>query len=716
MTKDSSMTAQGAPTVLITQATLFSLAGSETLTYELAAMLSGQGFSVVVGTFGASDTWSREFAALRNVRLLLIDDPLLESTLDDAPPAYAWIHHQIVPECLLRNPRTTRFIFNHMSQAHPLEFPYSPFIESSLASAVAFNSEETNEAPTRTGLLDGVDPERKVVLGNPAPDEYFIKRSSKPRRPRKLVVVSNHIPEEVLAAVDILGDEFSVEFIGSEADKGASPRRVTPEIVDAAAAVMTIGKTVQYCIAAGVPVYNYDSFGGAGWLSPSNFALARLHNFSGRGFSWKKPDEIARELRDGYRAACDAALTLQEEHAEEFRWTAAWERVRAIADSAPQTTRELDPIRIAAHTYAQRAIGTSLSVAADHVARWERLERTTSTPPQSAAAEALCEDHSNAAGHTAKDTRNPVPLQARKGAQAANAAARRVRVLGSSLRTGQTRGLLNELFRMRIRSASVFYRHDTLARGEAHTPRIVALLHVRDDQLTVRDCLDHLASIVDAVVVFDDSSTDDTARLIRNHPIVTDVIRPRRRGRQARGWKRVAQQRALLRRAKQLGPEWILAANVEERIEGDVRRYLLDHASGSVAGVAIGRFYAYLTRDDSEPYAGDRPLHGFRTMFGPERQDLVMVWRNVEHVDYRGLDVEQPRGLSGDVERKFVSQHYEKALSAALWDARCHELARQHVGQRDKLMAQVGEGIRQVSDSGRPLMTWREAQRASVPV
>jgi hypothetical protein len=65
--------------------------------------------------------------------------------------------------------------------------------------------------------------------------------------------------------------------------------------------VVTIGKTVPYCLALKIPVYCYDHFGGPGWLHEENLDLASQNNFSGRGFSGKTPQAIALEIAEGYR-------------------------------------------------------------------------------------------------------------------------------------------------------------------------------------------------------------------------------------------------------------------------------------------------------------------------------------------------------------------------------------------------------------------------------
>ncbi|MBD2488092.1 glycosyltransferase [Aulosira sp. FACHB-615] len=47
-------------------------------------------------------------------------------------------------------------------------------------------------------------------------------------------------------------------------------------------AIITIGRTVQHCMALEIPVFCYDHFGGPGWLTPDNFQIAEWFNYSGR--------------------------------------------------------------------------------------------------------------------------------------------------------------------------------------------------------------------------------------------------------------------------------------------------------------------------------------------------------------------------------------------------------------------------------------------------
>jgi hypothetical protein len=74
---------------------------------------------------------------------------------------------------------------------------------------------------------------------------------------------------------------------------------------------VTIGKTVQYALVAGVPVYCYDTFGGPGWLSPENVEAAAANHFSGAGSAKRDAATIAAELVEGWdRARRDAEALL----------------------------------------------------------------------------------------------------------------------------------------------------------------------------------------------------------------------------------------------------------------------------------------------------------------------------------------------------------------------------------------------------------------------
>ncbi|WP_439565214.1 hypothetical protein, partial [Microcella sp.] len=69
-------------------------------------------------------------------------------------------------------------------------------------------------------------------------------------------------------------------------------------------AVVTIGKTTQYALVMGVPVYSYDHFGGGGWITEQNLEREHYGNFAGRiERRVLTGEQIAAELSGGYAGA-----------------------------------------------------------------------------------------------------------------------------------------------------------------------------------------------------------------------------------------------------------------------------------------------------------------------------------------------------------------------------------------------------------------------------
>ncbi len=138
------------------------------------------------------------------------------------------------------------------------------------------------------------------VFINSAPDEFIrdVKLSGGLNR---IAVVSNHIPEELYDAVYLLKENnINVDIWG----KGHNYAVITPEILSKYDLVITIGKTVQYALSMGIPVYNYDHFGGEGYLRLINLDKEEFYNFSGRSsFRKLSAEAICSEILDGYNAA-----------------------------------------------------------------------------------------------------------------------------------------------------------------------------------------------------------------------------------------------------------------------------------------------------------------------------------------------------------------------------------------------------------------------------
>jgi hypothetical protein len=234
------------------------------------------------------------------------------ATFDLASTDLVYSHHQVASRLLYEaagagrvTDRLPVFVYNHLSPYDTMEAP-GPLLQAQLADVTWCNSAETQAALRRFGTaFQSVD-----VVPNPAPDRFFAEPTAGPGPLRALLILSNHIPEEMEGAARILTQQgVQVTRIGL----GHVEKRVKPEDFARHDAVVSIGKSVQYALAGRVPVYCYDHFGGPGWLTDANFASAALANFSGRSHPERRsPEVIAAEISEGFAAAAAFARGLPE--------------------------------------------------------------------------------------------------------------------------------------------------------------------------------------------------------------------------------------------------------------------------------------------------------------------------------------------------------------------------------------------------------------------
>ena len=313
-------------------------------------------------SFGVDAFWRHSLESSEGVRVFRYDDPALTTDLVARTPDLAWIQHQLIPEALLRNPGQTTFLFHHMSAMHPGEFPIAYRIETALASAVVFAAPETRDAQTASHLLDEVDTSRLAVFGNPAPDAFAFERASYSASLRRLLVVSNHLPPELSEAMHRLRDRVEVRVRGNESGNGGGSSRIGPADIEWADGVVSIGKTVQYALVSGTPIYCYDYFGGPGWLSAPNLDAARYANFSGRGFDGKTAPQIADELVSGFLDAQSFAIEFRATAVDQYVLSSAMKRL--LASLRPLRASNLPEADIASHQRLQDQRRIFINVAA----------------------------------------------------------------------------------------------------------------------------------------------------------------------------------------------------------------------------------------------------------------------------------------------------------------------------------------------------------------
>jgi hypothetical protein len=239
---------------------------------------------------------------------------------------------------------------------------------------------------------------------------------------------------------------------------------------------------------------------------------------------------------------------------------------------------------------------------------------------------------------------------------------------------------------------------------------LVGMTRIRNEALILPDTLDYLGKHVDAIIAYDDASTDETVDMLRRHPKVALVV--------ANGaWeqdikaRRLAEGRhrgLLLEIARaELGYEWMLCFDPDERVSGDLRASLQGFEGDACDGIRVQLFDAYMTPDDCEPYRPDRELLDFRRYFGPEQRDILMLWRNRPEIHFAEHHAREPGGLKS-VRTDLYCQHYGKSLSVEHWEETCDYYIKHFPFDTygRKWTERKGKGIHTESDFQRPLYEW----------
>ena len=288
---------------LICHSIVHDLMGSTIVTLDLATALQDAGAEVLVYAAFIGDPAMSLFAE-RSIRV--VDDAGMTG-VSFTDFDHVWVNSQVLPEAMvdqlrapLPEPMPT-FIFLHMSAIHfaPDEHPYIHQMEERLSSLSLFISPETRRKLMpyfETDVATGIYP-------NPTPADFSRSVHRPGPVPQHVLIVSNHADPELMRAKDLMRARgLHVRHIGST---GEGQTLVTPEVLDGADVVVSIGKTVQYCLVAGRPVYVHDRFGGYGYLDDDQLEHAARRNFSGRGGRELPAEQIVQEICDGFAAAVD---------------------------------------------------------------------------------------------------------------------------------------------------------------------------------------------------------------------------------------------------------------------------------------------------------------------------------------------------------------------------------------------------------------------------
>jgi glycosyltransferase involved in cell wall biosynthesis len=272
-------------------------------------------------------------------------------------------------------------------------------------------------------------------------------------------------------------------------------------------------------------------------------------------------------------------------------------------------------------------------------------------------------------------------------------------------------GVTSAANRWQLRNSEQIIRGNDALIGQTHL--LVAMTRMRNEALILPDTLDHLGRQVDAIIAYDDASTDDTVEILRAHPKVAFIVANQSWEQDVSARKAAeARHRGLLldMARAELPHEWMLCFDPDERVTDDLRAFVASSGGDDCDAVRVKLFDAYLTPEDHAPYTSDRALLDFRRFYGPEQRDILMLWRNGPEIAFAEGGGRTPQGMTS-ITTALHCQHYGKSLSVGHWEETCDYYIRHFPYETygKKWEERKGKAIHTESDFGRPLYEWGEA-------
>lgn len=273
--------------ILFTNVGFKNFAGSEIATLTLANYYLRNGYTVDVFTLEYDYPIKKYVNKKINIITLETIDNLKENY------DFIWSHHFPLLNYILfsKKIKGKKIYFESLSYKLPIEaFPIY-YNQLSLTGVVS-------EKVKRALMEKGFDTSNSYILPNYATKECFDVEYNKRQSLNKIAIVSNHLPNELeefakLARksniiVDIYGFNHKIEYI-------------TPELLADYDLVISLGKTVFFALAIGIPCYTYDENVSEGYITKENIELNLKNNFANNiGYSAKNPNEIYDDIINNY--------------------------------------------------------------------------------------------------------------------------------------------------------------------------------------------------------------------------------------------------------------------------------------------------------------------------------------------------------------------------------------------------------------------------------
>ncbi len=505
---------------------------------EIAGYLTKKGFSCYCASVSITDE-IKEYAKTKGLTVLSVNDGALLSRTYD----YVWAYHFPILGYLLNNGLKYKKIhIGSLSSFVAVERPVLFYDECALFSVM---SEETKENLIKEYRIEQ---DKIFLLRNLLPDDYpSYSIISKPKQifPQKIAVISNHPPKELVELKEFLPNT-EITCYGVQS---AHYQPITPELISKYDVIVSIGKTVQYALGMGIPVYNYDCFGGSGYITLENINKEEYFNFSGRSYCRKiTSEEIANEILTGYEKAIQESDKLKKLAIDRYLLSKNIDTIINLLDSKEDTKLTTDAHYKLFMAYSTAFINEVLFLR-DNIKQLSENyknnsfileEQIKNLEYKNIDIMKECENYKNNSFILQKKIENleyknhfhlPKPLV-----------------------------LFLSCFIPKRKNRKHFRKIHTMKKI-----KIACIMCVKNEEKYLPTFLKHIEKYVDSILVVDDGSTDSTIQILEKHPLVKEICKlPIHNGREYNERKNREIAIGLAQKHK---IDWVLCCDPDERFE-----------------------------------------------------------------------------------------------------------------------------------------------------
>lgn len=273
--------------ILLTNYSIVNYSGSEIDTVTIANYFLKNGYQVDIFTLRKGNPLMEKIN--KKIRIITPNEQEKIHERYDI----IWSHHYPLLDYILftLNVKSKHITYISLSSFEPYEALPEYANDLSLIGAITFE--------VKNKLIEESCRKSKIKLfPNYATNKYFDCQTIINDNIKKICIVSNHVPEELVEFRDIaLEKNIKVDIFGIQ----YTPKYIDEKVLNEYDVIISIGKTVYYAMSMGKPVYCYDNYGGYGYINRNNIKDAFKYNFSGRGFGEKKTsNQILNEIINDY--------------------------------------------------------------------------------------------------------------------------------------------------------------------------------------------------------------------------------------------------------------------------------------------------------------------------------------------------------------------------------------------------------------------------------